>query len=461
MKITQRYIFLIMLTIALPTHGSVSNVMYNVAYSLVDDTEQAWSSPMQVAFIPGTNKAYVTNQGTGSGFVSIVDTETDTVTGIVSVGSYPFNEPTSIAVTSDGATAFVGNVSGSEPRHVSIIDTASDTVVGYVIDESNYIGNPSCIVISADNSYAYITDEDNSYVVVVAITNNNPGGQTASVTTTIATNVTPYPSSIALVPNTSYACVVGDEGGPDYPFTILDTASDVVVYNIYNNANYYGYSVAVNPDGHYAYVANYYASLAIIDLQTKNIITTTVGTIQYPTFVLAAPNNSAVYVSNYNNGDTPTVTIVPVGGITPLGNVQDPHAYFIEGIGGSAINGTIQKMYTVSPSGSVIVILPLVAPTMTIEATKNQFLMQSIVTNIVRLQAPKIGITPEKFELYQNGVLIETVPYVADQAEYVIVIPYLQPATNYSYSIRSIDASGDSSLYNVVTVTSASVKNGQ
>jgi YVTN family beta-propeller protein len=72
-----------------------------------------------VAVTPDGATAYVANHGGNT--VSVIDTATNTVTTTITVGSFPHQ----VAVTPDGTTAYTGNDgSGS----VSVIDTTTNTV---------------------------------------------------------------------------------------------------------------------------------------------------------------------------------------------------------------------------------------------------------------------------------------------------------------------------------------------
>src|SRR5947208_1591959 len=92
---------------------------------------------------------YVTNQGSfGEGnTVSVIDTATNTVVATVAVGS----GPNAVAVTPDGAFAYVGNTSTDT---ISVISTATNTVVATIVGP----GNPRGIAITPDGRFAYVTN---------------------------------------------------------------------------------------------------------------------------------------------------------------------------------------------------------------------------------------------------------------------------------------------------------------
>jgi YVTN family beta-propeller protein len=77
--------------------------------------------------------AYVTNYDT----VSVIDTQSNTVVGTVTVGAAPVG----MAFTPDGALAYVAN---QQSNSVSVIDTASLTVVASVSVGSS----PSAVAVT-------------------------------------------------------------------------------------------------------------------------------------------------------------------------------------------------------------------------------------------------------------------------------------------------------------------------
>ena len=73
--------------------------------------------------------AYVTNAVDNT--VSVINTATNTVIGLISVGNYPLG----IAITPDGARAYVTNAGDNT---VSVINTATNTVIGSPISVGNF-----------------------------------------------------------------------------------------------------------------------------------------------------------------------------------------------------------------------------------------------------------------------------------------------------------------------------------
>ncbi len=96
------------------TEGSVSVI--NTATNTVTATVTGLNSPYGVAVTPNGAYAYVTNADSGS--VSVISTATNTVTATIT----GFNDPYGVAVTPNSAYAYVANDGNGT---VSVITCAS------------------------------------------------------------------------------------------------------------------------------------------------------------------------------------------------------------------------------------------------------------------------------------------------------------------------------------------------
>ncbi|MFD1272958.1 YncE family protein [Streptomyces kaempferi] len=93
--------------------------MIDTATNTVTDTITVGATPFNVAVTPDGAHAYVTNFGSTT--VSVIDTATNTVTDTITVGT----SPVGVAITPDGNHAYVANFGSNT---VSVIDTATNTV---------------------------------------------------------------------------------------------------------------------------------------------------------------------------------------------------------------------------------------------------------------------------------------------------------------------------------------------
>ena len=87
----------------------------------------------------------------------MIDTATNTVIATIPVG----NCPAGVAVSPDGATAYVANLDGT----VSVIDTATNTVTATIT-----VGDgPSGVAVSPDGTRAYVTNSEDGTVSVIIL----------------------------------------------------------------------------------------------------------------------------------------------------------------------------------------------------------------------------------------------------------------------------------------------------
>ncbi len=162
--------------------------------------------------------AYVTNFDAQN--VSVIATSTNTVVATVPVGT----QPIAVALTPDGAFAYVTNSSGS----VSVLSTASNTVVATVPVGSLPFG----VAITPDGAFAYVTNRGTNDVSVI----------TTSTNTVVATvPVGSGPGGVAITPDGAFAYVTNSPGS----VFVLSTASNTVVATVPVGAGPFG--VAITP----------------------------------------------------------------------------------------------------------------------------------------------------------------------------------------------------------------------
>ena len=115
-------------------------------------------APQDIAFLPGTNTAYVSNFNTDD--VSVVDVDGGTVTETVS----DINDPLSLVATPDGAFVYVVGNDGI----VTVINTSSNS-----IETTITVGaTPRGIAVTPDGSTVVVTNSgDNSLSLIDVATN--------------------------------------------------------------------------------------------------------------------------------------------------------------------------------------------------------------------------------------------------------------------------------------------------
>ena len=214
----------------------------------------AVQAPVQAA-----PSAYVVNScasrsNCSNGTVSVIDTATNAVTAVISVG----NTPRGVAVSLDGSRVYVANAcAGSSCSNgtVSVIDTATNAVTGSAIPVGN---TPLGVAVSPDGSRVYVANANSSTVSVIDTAND-------TVTAVIPVGNTPF--GVAVNPDSSRAYVTHENG----TVSVIDTANDTVTAVI--PVGHIPVGVAVSPDGSRVYVANQLGNtVSVIDTATNQVV---------------------------------------------------------------------------------------------------------------------------------------------------------------------------------------------
>jgi len=288
--------------------------------------------------------AYVANLGGG---VSVIDTATNIVAATVQVGI----GPQGVAITPNGAFAYVANF---DSNNVSVIDTATNAVVATV----PVGGGPLGVAIAPSGAFAYVTAFDScaGSVSVIDTAVNSP-----TVNTVVAT-VSPLggcPTGVAIAPSGAFAYVANFTANN---VAVINTATNTVLTTVPVGSGPRG--VAITPNGAVAYVANSTSNdIAVINTAT-NTVAATVPVGVGPSGVAITPNGAFAYVTVFDTLsciggvlviDTATNTVVTT--VSPLdscpaGVATTPSGAFVyvthSGFGPSA--NTVSVISTASNS---------------------------------------------------------------------------------------------------------------
>src|ERR1035437_6916096 len=160
----------------------------------------ALSGPVSMAILPNGTYAYLANTGnlsplaaTGGTTVAVINIATNTVTGTVVTG----DDPVAVAVTPNGAYAYVANhggiivvgFNGGILGTVSVISTATNTVTATISAGFGSLSStisPNYVAITPSGAYAYVTSDATNSVSVISTATN-------TVTATITLPATSYP----------------------------------------------------------------------------------------------------------------------------------------------------------------------------------------------------------------------------------------------------------------------------
>ena len=210
--------------------------------------------PTAIALTPNGSMAYVTNETSNT--VTAINTATDTVAATISVGRNPFL----VAVSPDGTTAYVANNSYTSPNtgSVSVINTATNTVTATI--PLGGTSDPAGLMVTPDGKTLYVTNTNN--VTVISTTTN-------SITTTIPIA---HSVGVAIAPNGATAYVLSPTS-----VSVINTATNTITNTISLGAGVTPVQIAISPDGTSLYVTeNSNNAIAVINTAT-NAISTTIG----------------------------------------------------------------------------------------------------------------------------------------------------------------------------------------
>jgi YVTN family beta-propeller protein len=193
-------------------------------------------------------KAYIPDAE--NNLVSILDTATRTVTGSLTLDGGPPVFPSAMAITADGATAFV-----AEPISNSVVAV---TLATGAVSATIPVGQtPIAIAVTPDGSAAYVANFDDGTVSVIENSSLQPVATLA---------VGQGPIALAFTPDGSKAVVANRMGNS---VSVIDVASGTVSAPIAVSAE--PSSVAVTPDGKKAFVSTSIGGVSVVDVATLSV----------------------------------------------------------------------------------------------------------------------------------------------------------------------------------------------
>ncbi len=304
---------------------TVLNLTSNTVETTINDA--SFDGPYTVTINAAGTKAYITNSEGST--VTIIDIATNTVIGTIT----GFDEPSGFAITPDGNFAYVNNyadlIDGSGfGTTVNVVDLNSNTIVGPAITVGQA---PAALAITPDGAFVYVVNyvvgaTDGGTISIIQTSNN-------SATTPISGLSGPF--AIAITPDGDYAYVANFGSNNFSPIgntvSVVDLNSNTIVATILVGVQPAG--IAITPDGSLAYVSNYstlyngpsftdltssQGTVNIIDIQTNTVISPIIGVGLSPSTIAISPNGKYAYVSDYSSNAV-TVISLPWFQITAQG----------------------------------------------------------------------------------------------------------------------------------------------
>ena len=241
--------------------------------------------------------AYILNSKDST--VSVVNTETNTVTKNIKVGVGPCG----VCVSQDGKYVYITNAGSN---NVCVISTDSNTVISTIA-----VGNsPQGIAINPWGTYLYVTNYSSNTVSVISTSTN----------TVIATiPVGNGPLGVLASFNKIYVANLNSN-----TVSVLNYNSDTVISTI--NVGSYPGAICSSPDASTVFVTNFQSNNVSVINTTSNTITNTIAVGILPEGIVISPDGLKVYVTNVGsnsisviNTKSNTVSSSINVGINPVG----------------------------------------------------------------------------------------------------------------------------------------------
>ncbi|WP_051965575.1 beta-propeller fold lactonase family protein [Kitasatospora mediocidica] len=267
-------------------------VLDTASHKVVRTTTGLGENPSSVAVTADGAKAYVANFGAVNAApdgppqtVSVIDNRSGDVAHEVTVG----RAPVQVALSPDGRYAYVVN-SGTlqDEGSVTVIDTGNDEAVATITDG---LHNPAGIAFAPDGAHAYVTNEQSGTLAVL---------DTATRTVSASVELGPqgaYPVGVAVAPDGKRVYVAANLSGD---VIVVDPSSaSLVGPPVQLPGGGMPYGIAVTPDGSRLYVTEAATDqVAVVDTATATALPRTITVGRNPTAVAFTPDGRQAYVTS-------------------------------------------------------------------------------------------------------------------------------------------------------------------
>jgi RHS repeat-associated protein len=280
----------------------------DTASNTVTATITGLNLPIAAAVTPDGSYVYVGNDDAET--VSVISAASNTVTATINIPIVPPYYVGGIAISPDGATAYVTSCDDEDspgPGNVFVISTATNTVTATISPGQKC---PTGIAATPDGTKVYVGNFDSDTVSVISTSSNS----------VIATISAPSePQFVAISPD-STKVYVGCTGAS--AVAVISTASESVIATISTSA-YSGYpgGIAVTPDGTKAYLSMLSGTSVLAINTSTNTITTSIPVTSGGYGAAVTPDGTEAYIPNIGDGEGNTVSVIGTATDTVLATV--------------------------------------------------------------------------------------------------------------------------------------------
>ena len=203
-----------------------------------------------LAIAPDGKLVFVTSELADSVFV--IESKDNILTDVIPVGRHPDR----LAVSPEGDRVYVANAFSDT---VSVIDTETRTVVDTVVlPPFPMAGRPFGVAVSPSGDFVYVTNQNAATVSVID----------AATDTVVATiSVTFAPQEIAITPDGAFAVVAS---GFFNVVSFIDLSNNHVVATLPIGSGGSLSSLAITPDGKFAYLTFAPNQMIVVDINTRS-----------------------------------------------------------------------------------------------------------------------------------------------------------------------------------------------
>ena len=362
--------------------------------------------PASVSVSPNGQFVYVANRGDGTVSAFSINSGSGTLNAVGSptpTGSGLNSNPYSITVSPNGQFAYVANFGDGTVSTFSINPgTGVLSIVGLPIS-SGY--SPVSIAISPNGQFAYVANYFQGTVSTFGINGSTGALNTVGSPTSTGSGPFSYPYSVAISPNGQFAYVANFHDGTVSAFSInpgtgsLNTVGSPTSTG--SGLNSTPYSVTVSPNGQFAYVANGNGTVSTFSINpgtgSLSVVGLPISSGYSPVSIAISPNGQFAYVVNLSDGTVSVFSINPstgalntVGSPTSTGSGPSSYPYSI------VISPNGQFTYVVNSGDGTVSTFSIASgpPTDTVSAFMN------LLTHFSSESAALFGLKPSSAAVY-------------------------------------------------------------